>query len=145
MKAYIKGIRATDVLVIAIVLATVVAVAKPKISQAVQKNEIAQLCGALHEIRTQIALYKTHYNGLLPGQETIGGEIVEVDFAAAMTTKTKNNFGPYLDRIPVNPYNGSNSIAFNNKNDNTPSGAGWYLDVVTGHFRADDDRLHVSY
>jgi hypothetical protein len=90
-------------------------------------------------MRAQIGLYKIQHNDQLPG--TAG-----VSFEDAMTKKTDENgalnlagiLGPYVPRIPVNPFNELDTIEID---EGVLGGGshGWYYSTTTGDFYADTD------
>jgi len=133
-----------EALIVVIVLAIVVMSMGPRFSFAGRKNEIVDLCESLQKVRQAVVLYRIQHQGLLPGRIYTGADITEADFIIAMTTKSDSGYGPYLKSMPVNPYNGLSSVVFSSA-ENEVSGAGWNLDPVTGHFRADDSRIHMGY
>jgi hypothetical protein len=92
-------------------------------------------------MRSQIELYKIHHNGDLPGTTA------DVNFVQAMTQKTNadgslyptgRGYGPYMRNIPVNPFNGLDTVEI----DGVLGGGdhGWHFNSKTGKFHADDDK-----
>ena len=100
----------------------------------------------LRKIRGQIELYKFYHNDQLPA---FTGETF-ADFERRMTTKTDKNgdagidFGPYLNSIPVNPFNGLKTVRI----DGAVAGAninGWRFDSANGIFQADDSASNAAF
>jgi hypothetical protein len=82
-------------------------------------------------MRTALDLYRDYHKGELPPCERFE------KFEAAMTAEA-GRCEPYLDEIPVNPFNGLSTVRF----DGEPAGsgrAGWRLDTKTSRFQADND------
>jgi general secretion pathway protein G len=101
--------------------------------------EEARFLADLQTIRCQLELYKIQHNEQLPPTETCA------DFERALTAKGTDNRGPYFKAMPVNPFNGSSTIRFENDRDTAGSGkAGWVLNTVTGKFQADDSTMHAA-
>ena len=84
-------------------------------------------------------MYKSQHDDQLP---VAAGEISS-DFERRMTLRTDRNgyagsdYGPYLNKIPKNPYNDKNTVRI----DGDAAGAnthGWRLDTFSGIFQADD-------
>jgi hypothetical protein len=48
--------------------------------------------------------------------------------------ETTGKYGPYLQAVPVNPFNNSNLVT----DDPTETAKGWYYNKDTGVFRAND-------
>ena len=116
------------------------------------------LIGDLQAIRSQIDLYRIQHNDLLPGENRLGEAITESSFVAAMTGRTDENgycdsegeFGPYLEKIPVNRYvsgDEGNSIAVLRDGGEgvvEMGDAGWAFDESTGVFYAWDSAAHAA-
>jgi hypothetical protein len=50
------------------------------------------------------------------------------------------DFGPYLHDIPVNPYNGHNTVG-----GGQVGTSAWFYDAKTGEFRANDSKEHAGF
>ena len=64
------------------------------------------------------------------------------EFERAFTSDA-DYYGPYLDKIPSNPFNKRNTVRF----DGEPAGtnqAGWRLDTKTGRIQADNDPAYAE-
>ncbi len=96
--------------------------------------------GDLQAMRSTIELYKIHHNGDLPGTAA------DVNFVQALTQKTNadcslnptGRYGPYMKKIPVNTYNGLNTVEI----DGVLGGGdyGWHFNTTTGKFHFDTDK-----
>ena len=141
-----KGAFTLIELLVIVVLLSVLAVVVPHISGAGEETESSAMVADLLEVRSKIELYKFHHGGRLPVSE---GE-TPVDFLRRMTTKTNaggdpsGEFGPYLQSLPVNPFNDSAIVRV----DGAAAGAdtdGWRFDTMTGAFQADDPLEHAMF
>ena len=54
-----------------------------------------------------------------------------------MTTKV-GRYGPYINKIPVNPFNNLKTVRFDGEKAGSGE-AGWRFDTKTGAFQADND------
>jgi len=147
-----RGFTVMEVFMVVVILCIIAAVAVPRVSQAAAENRTSDMVGKLHLVRSQIELYKAQHGNLLPGQEVIGGDIKQADFIAAMTTRnTVDGYGPYLKKMPENPFfvgDAANDITCVNDADAIPTGAegtGWWLNAATGRFRPCDNKFHTAY
>ena len=141
MENEIKKITKIDLAVIAVCLGVVAAIIIPKYSLASTNARTTELISALQTIRSQIELYKIQHDDLFPGQLYPGGNIRRRDFTEALTMRDAEGLGPYLLKVPKNPFNAKNSITFVNDEMAIPSGVegtGWWLNIATGEFRACD-------
>lgn len=134
-----------NVFVLVLVLGTVGALVGPRIGQARQESKVSNLVDSLQMVRCRIEWYKFEHDGLLPGQKVAGGEISSAGFVADITSKSANECCPYIEEIPVNPFNDRNSVRVDRLGKGTTGGAGWFFDAETGVFCADDHDLHASY
>jgi general secretion pathway protein G len=119
-----------QVVVIAAALAILSRLTVPQSSQAGIEDKTAELIEALVQMRTGIDLYRAEHDGRLPSA-SCGNE-----FEKVLTHKV-GRYGPYIKRIPDNPFNGLDTIRF----DGEPAGAntaGWRLDTKAGVFQADN-------
>jgi general secretion pathway protein G len=117
--------------IIAVVLGMVARSVVPTFTRAGTDKALCILIERLEIMRTALDLYRAHHNGKLPPCESFKS------FEAAMAAEV-GRYKPHLDKIPVNPFNGLNTVRF----DGEPAGsgkAGWRLDTNSGLFQADND------
>lgn len=122
--------KKAEVILVAAILCGVSAMTLPKFSQADTDDRLNTLCANLQTVRSQLSLYHVQHDGQWP-------ELAA--FVEQMTGQTNSKgtrdradgpliFGPYLQRIPDNPFTGGNSV----------TGGDWLYDQQTGRFIADD-------
>ncbi len=120
-----------QILIIAIILGMVARTVGPAFMLASSDRMVCSLIDRLETMRTALDLYRAYHGGGLPPCESFG------NFETAMTTKA-GRYRPRLNGIPVNPFNGLNTVRF----DGEPAGsgrAGWRLDTKSRCFQADSD------
>ena len=120
-----------EVVTIGAVLAVASVGVAPRFIEASEESRTDGLIDGLQGMRSQLALYRVQHEDRLPPTCSLE------EFESAMTTKV-GEYGPYIKKIPVNPYSGLNTVRF----DGEPAGAnkaGWRLDTKTGSFQADND------
>ena len=136
------GFTLVEILIVVVILGILAAMVIPVFGQASTDAKTSALASNLQKLRLQIELYKNHHNGHYPGSGT-------ASFKDAMTGKTDlfgaagGQYGPYLERIPVNSFNNNDSVRLNG----AAAGAntdGWRFDTSTGDFRADDSAQHAQ-
>jgi type II secretory pathway pseudopilin PulG len=121
---------------IAVVLSMVAMSVVPKFTQASQESKTCELIDGLHQMRSQLDLYCAQHENCLPPVDSFKS------FKTNMTTKV-GQYGPYVEEIPVNPFNNLNTVRF----DGEPAGAGkagWRIDTQTGLFQTDDSAAHAA-
>lgn len=108
-------------------------VARAVAAQFVEANpkvKVCELIEGLERMRAELDLYRAEHRGELPPTDRFAS------FETAMTTKVGQH-GPYVGKIPTNPFNGLKTVRF----DGEPAGAGkagWRLDTANGLFQADN-------
>ena len=126
----------TEFIIIAVVLGVVAVRAVPRFTEASPESRICDLVDGVQKMRIQLDIYRAQHNGCLPDVDSFAV------FQTAMTTKV-GRYGPYVKRIPTNPFNNLNTVRF----DGEPAGAGmagWRLDTKTCLFQADDSVPHAG-
>lgn len=152
-----------EMVLVVMVLAVVATVAMPRFSDAsVVENRTDDLCNHLQLLRSRIELYKVQHRGLPPMRTADGAIEFDSTFAQmryctdvdgnikADAPKTKRDSvytcGPYLERIPTNPFNGSDAIVEVRSRDDIPvaGSAGWAFVPETGEIYANDSMDHAG-
>jgi len=140
-----SGFTLVEILVVVVLLGILAAIVIPQFTGAGNESRTSTLRTDLRRIRSQIEYYKIQHNDQLPAAT---GEIAD-DFLRRMTTETDvdgnvgNDFGPYLQTIPVNPFNDRSTVRI----DGAAAGSnadGWRFDTTTGAFQADDTAAHAA-
>jgi prepilin-type N-terminal cleavage/methylation domain-containing protein len=113
-----------EILIVITILAIVATIAIPQFSSASQQARENALKDELRYLRTQIAVYKAQHEDRAPGYP--GGNTAVAPTAAAFvaqmtqrsdivgntsaTASATFKFGPYLSRMPTNPFNGLDTV-----------------------------------
>ena len=148
-----SGFTLVEILIVVVILGILAAIVIPQFTDASTEAKTSSLCSDLQTVRSQIELYKIQHNDVMPGAPATG-----VSFELAMTTYTLQTgaqaatqapadgvFGPYLQKIPSNPFTPIAADA-----DQVESGVaapivgakGWYYNTTTGAFNANDSDPH---
>lgn len=141
MRSKKSGFTLVEILIVVIILGILAAVVIPQFSDASDDTRAASTMTDLKTIRAQVQLYKAQHSEVWP-----------VDFANQMTnfTDVAGNtnatqtavfrFGPYMLRVPSNPYTGFDTVTTVNDPAAVYAGAadllqGWWYNAATGEFR----------
>lgn len=124
----------------------------PGITQAVEEKKLSDLVDHLHAIRTEILLYQTEHNGLLPGQRFAKDTVTEERFLESLRQQRQDGKGTYLTYLPENPYvldsaRADRLLCVNDPNckPTGTEGAAWWFNGATGEFYAADSAYHTNY
>ena len=160
-----KGFTLVEILIVVVILGILAAIVIPQFTSASTEAKESALQSDLQAMRSQIELFKIHHNDLLPGEEGTGpldittatttarfetALISKTNQAGAVGTTAAHRFGPYMRRVPDNPFC-SLSPANTVEVDGTAGGDdfGWHLtttpvtSVDRGLFQADDDGINM--
>ena len=136
MEAGYRGFRLFELMLIVAVVGSISVAVIPPLTQASTEDNIINVVGILHHVRSQIDLYRAQHKGKLPSADTPAA------FEKAMTLKDAEGFGPYMDQLPVNPFNQSNTVRVSSDADQGAGTFGWHFNPTTGDFHADDSISH---
>ena len=141
MKRKKSGFTLVEILIVVIILGILAAIVIPQFSAASNDTRESSAMSDLKAVRTQLQLYKAQHNELYPddfdNQMTLYSD-VDGNTNASYTTTFR--FGPYMMRVPPNPYTGVSTItvvtgvatAYSAAGD---SQQGWWYNSSTGEFR----------
>ena len=125
-----------EVITIAVVLSVAAMSVVPKFTEATQESRTCDLIDGLHQMRSQLDLYCVQHENCLPPVNSFES------FKTALTTEV-GQYGPYVDEIPVNPFNNLNTVRFDGELAGVDK-AGWRMDTKNGLFHADDSVAHAA-
>jgi len=138
-----RGFTLVEILIVVVILGILAAIVIPQFTEASTEAKLSSLCSDLQTVRSQIQLYKVQHNDDVPAPEAGGTwnrmtQFTDQDGNISATQSTTFKYGPYLERIPANPFNDRTTV----RGDGAAAGAdthGWRINTTTGLFQADDD------
>jgi general secretion pathway protein G len=136
-----RGFTLVEILIVVVILGILAAIVIPQFTQASTEAKQNSLCSDLQTLRSQIELYKVQHNDSPPALLTFANQMtLTTDISGAVNTSETPKvrvglfqFGPYLERVPDNPFNGSATLAAT-----AADGVGWAYTAATGEIRAGD-------
>ncbi len=112
-----KGFTLVEILIVVVILGILAAIVVPQFTQASTEAKFNSLCSNLQSIRSQIELYKVQHNDTPPAVATFEAQMTETSTIAGAASGSKVRdtdageiYGPYLERIPENPFNNKNGV-----------------------------------
>ncbi len=144
MRVEKKGFTLVEILIVVVILGILAAIVIPQFTDASTEARESSLMSDLQTMRSQIELYKIQHSDALPGAAS-------ASFELCMTGQTDIlgvagiGYGPYLQKIPTNPFNDSNDVAVTGSlgSDTTK---GWFFNIISGAFNANDaNATHRGY
>lgn len=130
-----SGFTLVEILIVVIILGILAAIVIPQFTEASNDARVSSLTSDLQTVRSQLELYRVQHLDSYPADDA---------FATAMTGTTDINggegadFGPYLHRVPTNPFTNTNTVGAGDY-----GSSAWYYSG--GVFRANDAEAHGAY
>lgn len=157
-----------ELIIVVAILGIMAAVVIPTFQGHVSQARASASKDSLRTLRSQIELYTMEHNGIPPGYANggaVGTEILELQFTATTTVDGAVSpatvpagvyqYGPYVKKLPDNPYNSLSDIAY--VAEATPfstaadDSTGWLYKKETGEIRLnstgndDDGVAYTTY
>ena len=145
-----RGFTLVEILIVVVILGILAAIVVPQFTQASTEAKMNSLCSNLQSLRSQIELYKVQHNDTPPTADDFADQMMyttEID-GDASTSKQRTGdyqYGPYLERVPENPFNNlATVIDIEDPCDAGSGDYGWAYVEVTGEIFADDSSDHAG-
>ena len=141
-----QGFTLVEILIVVVILGILAAIVIPQFTEASTDAKRSSLASDLQTVRSQIELYKIQHGDSLPTIDTAAGgtwtRMTERTNAAGTVMPSGGDpddypFGPYLQKVPTNPFNGDNTVA--NTAPSNGATIGWYFHATNGDFHAGQD------
>jgi general secretion pathway protein G len=125
-----KGFTLVEILIVVVILGILAAIVIPQFSDASTQSKLSSCRTTLQSLRSQIELYKIQHNDIPPAILTFEAQMTTYSDANGGTAAAKDAthiYGPYMQRVPVNPWNDTDTLAAADG-----AGVGWVYDEATG-------------
>jgi len=131
-----SGFTLVELLIVVVILAILAAAIIPTFTDSTADARASTALTNLNVLRGQIQMYRMQHNGLTPS-----ATLVELTMQTNAQGSEGTDFGPYLLKIPVNPY--TNSATVRPTTNNPPQAAsgeddaGWLYHADSGNIWLD--------
>lgn len=148
-----RGFTLVEILIVVVILGILAAIVIPQFTQASTEAKTNSLCSDLQTLRSQIELYKVQHNDTVPTAANFTTRMIYcTDISGNINgtgTKVRDAtyaYGPYLERIPENPFSGLATVgAVANQAAAGGGTNGWDYVEATGEIYAGDTAAHAAY
>ena len=145
-----RGFTLVEILIVVVILGILAAIVIPQFTQASTEAKTNSLCSDLQTLRSQIELYKVQHNDVAPLAASFLPKMTQTSDIDGATSGDKVRtvvfcYGPYLERVPINPFNDVTDAVVTNMGAIDATGTvgdsvgSWEYDEATGEIWADDD------
>jgi len=125
-----SGFTLVEILIVVVILGILAAIVIPQFTEASTEAKTSSLRTDLQTVRSQIELYKIQHNDNPP---TLAGFVAQMTGQTDINGAVGTDYGPYLQKIPVEPFTDSNAVAADGAT------VGWCYAAATGRFWAPYD------
>ena len=129
-----SGFTLIEVLIVVIIMAVLAATIIPQFSSSTDDAKESTLKFNLRTMRAQIEMYRIHH-GSYPLVAQIEAQLTGITDPAG--NPAAQGFGPYMDELPLNPYDMSTTVTAVSAPGTPPAGpngtpGGWQYDELIG-------------
>ena len=118
------GFTLVEILIVVVILGILAAIVVPQFTSASESARSSSMSSTLQTIRSQLELYQVQHNGDYPTLAQMWGNLTsETDIDGA--TDGTDDYGPYLQKAPNNPFTNASTVAADNSGD-------WMYTAATG-------------
>ena len=123
-----------EVLIVVVIMAVLAATIIPQFSSSTRDAKDSALKFNVHTMRSQVEVYKAQHLGNYPATLSLLVGETQVDGTpnAGASDPVNYPWGPYMDEIPANPFNGFSDEVPGTGAAVVAGDYGWQYDVSTG-------------
>jgi len=130
-----KAFTLVEILIVVVILGILAAIVVPQFTEASEDAKESALASDLQTVRSQLELYKIQHNNDYPA------ELGDLTIATDIDGDEGGSYGPYLQKLPTNPFTGTTDIQTETKGEGDQA---WFYDADSGEFCPNDDD-HVDW
>ena len=142
-----SGFTLIEILIVVVIMAVLAATIIPQFTSSTNDAKVSTAKFNLHTLRSQVELYRLHHNQAYPAATNNIEQLTKATDAAGTSTAagtpdSTHPYGPYIQKIPANPFNGKTTVRADTGTPPTvPAGTGadgWIYRASTGEIWVDD-------
>ena len=138
-----KAYTLIEILVVVVILGIMAAIVVPQFKPASEATRTGTLLADLKSVRSQISVYMAQHTDDPPTLAAFADQMTMASNADGETAAPGTpgyRFGPYIRRVPENPFTSTSTIG-----DGEVETSDWYYDQTTGAFHANDSAETRAY
>jgi general secretion pathway protein G len=139
-----KAFTLVEVLIVVVIMAVLAATIIPQFADSSKDAKESALLFNLHTLRSQIEMYQTQHDGLVPSAD-LSELITNTDKDG---TKDTGAYGPYISEVPENPFSSSSTVkAVTNdpaKDTDVTGTGGWLYNATSGNIWIDHEDYYTE-
>lgn len=126
-KMVAKGFTLVEILIVVVILGILAAIVIPQFTNASEAAKYSNMVSQLQTVRSQIALYQNQHNDAFPDLSTNWDQLTaETELDGTAPEAGDITYGPYLQKVPTNPFTDSTAVSGTPTTDGTASATvGW--------------------
>ena len=126
-KMLAKGFTLVEILIVVVILGILAAIVIPQFTNASEAAKFSSTVSQLQTIRAQLELYYNEHNDVYPDLATNWDQFTTVtELDGTAPESGDHEYGPYLQKVPTNPFTDSSTVSGSPTTDGTPSATvGW--------------------
>lgn len=125
-----SGFTLVEILIVVVILGILAAIVIPQFTSASDTAKANSVLTQLQTVRSQLELYRVQHNDSYPTAAQMWTNLTDKTDAAGATDGT-DNYGPYLQKAPLNPFEASSTVGTS-----AAKGTGWVYTASTGTIKA---------